>query len=295
MKHSVLFWFLAFVITAASAIYQRVTGPTYPQKGSVTIGGSDIRFRLERTHAGETPESVKLQTENQNDHAVLSWRHHNSSEEWTRVPMSNFGGELTADLPGQPPAGKLDYQIALERSGETVLVPAQPVVIRFRGEVPAIILIIHISLMFGGMLLSTRTGLEFFSREPHLGRLIPLTMIFLFCGGMILGPIVQKYAFDAYWTGWPFGHDLTDNKTAAALLAWGVALYALRRSANPLRWVLGAAIVTFIVFLIPHSVLGSELTYDSGHDKHPAALLTLPSAPDHYRIETVNHIGGPCL
>ena len=31
-------------------------------------------------------------------------------------------------------------------------------------------------------------------------------------GGMILGPIVQKYAFGAYWTGIPFGHDLTDAK-----------------------------------------------------------------------------------
>lgn len=28
-------------------------------------------------------------------------------------------------------------------------------------------------------------------------------------GGMILGPIVQKYAFGEYWTGFPFGGDLT--------------------------------------------------------------------------------------
>jgi hypothetical protein len=294
MKHTVLFWFCAFMITAASAVYQRMTGPTYPQKGSVTIAGNEIRYKLERTHAGETPETVRLQSGDQNDHAVLSWKHHNSSEEWTRVQMTNEGGVLTADLPGQPPAGKLDYQIALERSGETVMVPQQPVVIRFRGEVPAVILIIHISLMFGGMLLSTRTGLEFFSREPRLGSLIPLTMIFLFLGGMILGPIVQKYAFDAYWTGWPFGHDLTDNKTAAALLAWLIAWYKIRRSPKPLRWVLGAAVVTFIVFLIPHSVLGSELTYEQ-HDKQTAAVLISPPGQAHHRIETVNHIGGPAL
>jgi hypothetical protein len=31
------------------------------------------------------------------------------------------------------------------------------------------------------------------------------------------------------------------------------------RSKNPVRWVIGAAIVTLTVFLIPHSVFGSEL------------------------------------
>ncbi len=45
-------------------------------------------------------------------------------------------------------------------------------------------------------------------------------MMLLVLGGFLLGPIVQKYAFGAFWTGWPFGEDLTDNKTAVAVLAW---------------------------------------------------------------------------
>ena len=80
-------------------------------------------------------------------------------------------------------------------------------------------------------------------------------------GGLILGPVVQKYAFDAYWTGWPFGHDLTDNKTLVAVLAWLAVLWAWRRGRNAKAWALGAAIIVFLVFMIPHSVLGSELDY----------------------------------
>jgi len=78
---------------------------------------------------------------------------------------------------------------------------------------------------------------------------------------MIFGPIVQKYAFDAYWTGVPFGFDLTDNKTLIAFIAWIVASVMVFKSKKPAYWVLGAAVVTLIVFLIPHSVLGSELDY----------------------------------
>ncbi len=273
MKQPVLFWLLAFIITAGSAVYQRITGPTYPSRGSVMIAGNTISYKLERSHAGETPESVRLSTGSLKGHGVLAWKHHNANEEWTRVPMTEQNGQLAADLPGQPPAGKLDYQITLEKDGETVLVPPEPVVIRFRGDVPAAVLIIHITLMFGGMLLSTRTGLQFFSRQQDTKKLMVWTIVFLFLGGMVLGPIVQKYAFGAFWTGWPFGHDLTDNKTAVALIAWIAAWFRLGSSPKPVRWALAAAIVTFVVFLIPHSVLGSELKYEPGQGEQPAALI----------------------
>ena len=46
-----------------------------------------------------------------------------------------------------------------------------------------------------------------------------LTMGSLFLGGMLLGPIVQNFAFGDYWTGIPFGWDLTDNKTLLAAIA----------------------------------------------------------------------------
>ena len=111
------------------------------------------------------------------------------------------------------------------------------------------------------MLLSTRTGLEVFSAEPKIERLTYYTTFALFVGGMILGPIVQKYAFDAYWTGLPFGHDLTDNKTLIALLSWIAASISIKKSKKPKSWILAASIITLLIFLIPHSVLGSELDY----------------------------------
>jgi hypothetical protein len=169
---------------------------------------------------------------------------------------------LTAELPLQPPAGKLQYRVYLQDAQSTIaLPPNEPVVIRFKGVVPLIVLIFHIIVIFSAMLFSTRTGIEVFSPQPNYPGLMYWTVALLFAGGLILGPVVQKYAFDAFWTGWPFGHDLTDNKTAVALLSWFAAAVAFKKSKNPKRWILGAAIVTLVVFLIPHSVLGSELDY----------------------------------
>ena len=88
-------------------------------------------------------------------------------------------------------------------------------------------------------------------------------------GGMILGPIVQKYAFGAYWTGFPWGYDLTDNKTLVMWVVWIAACAVLgRRDTGRPRWparlaVLAAAIVMTGVYLIPHSLRGSQLDYDA--------------------------------
>jgi hypothetical protein len=83
-------------------------------------------------------------------------------------------------------------------------------------------------------------------------------------GGIILGPIVQKYAFGAYWTGWPIGKDLTDNKTAVAFLFWVIATYKLFKDRDKSVMAIIAMIILLAIYLIPHSMFGSELNYDSG-------------------------------
>jgi hypothetical protein len=74
----------------------------------------------------------------------------------------------------------------------------------------------------------------------------------------VLGPIVQKLAFGAYWTGIPWGYDLTDNKMLIAGVAWILAAVQLRGGRQARVAVVVATIVTMVVFAIPHSVWGSE-------------------------------------
>jgi hypothetical protein len=115
--------------------------------------------------------------------------------------------------------------------------------------------------MFGAFLFSARAGLEFFRKEPKLRNLVYLTLGSLIVGGFILGPLMQHFSFNVWWTGWPVGNDLTDNKTAAAFIAWAIVAIMLGRAKHPTRWALAASIITVAVYLIPHSVLGSELDY----------------------------------
>lgn len=282
MNRPATFWLIAFIITALTAYYQRVSGPTYAMSGTVTFRGKELAYTLDRSHGGPTNAVVRIPVNDSSIHGVIEWKRYKTNDEWTQTAMIDSAGVLTAELPHQPPAGKLLYRVVLDDQVEKIVLPeTDPVVIRFKGDVPLAVLIPHILAMFGAMLLSARAGLEVFSTTPKFKSLIQWTMAFFFVGGIILGPIVQKYAFDAFWTGWPFGSDLTDNKTAVALLAWGIAAIGIRRSQRPKRWVLGAAFVTFIVFLIPHSMFGSELDYNSP-TKQPTGLNIIRPRPDNW-------------
>ena len=191
----------------------------------------------------------------------VEFRRHGTGDDSTRLEMARHGESLVALLPHQPPAGKLDYQVVLVKGTATARLSG-PATLRFRGDVPAWVLVPHILAMFLGMMWATRAGLEKFSPSPDYGKLIAGTLLLLGIGGLILGPAVQKYSFDAWWTGWPIGADLTDNKTAVAWLAWLAAWIAHRRgTASTGWWALAAALVTLIIFAIPHSMFGSELRY----------------------------------
>jgi len=262
MNKSVLFWIIAFAITVGSAVYQRLTGPSYPVSGNVSLAGAEVSYRFARSHGEDSDHTVRLFMDSAGTSAVLEWKRYRTDDPWSADPMRYQEGAFAAELPHQPPAGKLQYRVRISGDGQTHLLPGEePVVIRFRGEVPVVVLVLHVITIFCAMLLSTRTGLEYFHPHPRLGRLVAWTVGFLLVGGMILGPVVQKYAFGAFWTGWPFGTDLTDNKTLVGLLAWLVAAGAVLRAKHPRRWTLAASIILLVVFLIPHSLLGSELDY----------------------------------
>jgi hypothetical protein len=257
-----MLWLLALVITLSAALYQRITGPTWPVSGKVSVRGAQIKFKLNRSHAGEGDEEIRLLVPEQVFGGTLELRRYPSRDPWSSVAMERDGDYLVGRIPHQPLAGKVMYRIELAgKDGTRTALTAEPVQVRFRGAVPASVMIPHIVVMFAAMLFSNRAGLDVLLSGERAYRLSLYTFIALVIGGLILGPAVQKYAFDSYWTGWPFGRDLTDNKTFLCATLWGLALWRTRRNPPARGWVLAAAVVTLAVFMIPHSVLGSELDY----------------------------------
>ena len=251
------YWILAVVITLVLSIYQRMTGPTHPKKVVMELNDGNYKVRLPRSGV-QHDEIITLKDIPQTHGDItLHYRRYPTSDEYTTLDFKYIDNEWQAALPVQPVAGKLQYYLTVDGKNY----PAdEPVVIRFRNDVPAGILIPHILLMFGAMLFAVYTLLLVMTRQEY-SKWLKITVGTLFVGGFIFGPLVQHAAFGPWWTGFPYGTDLTDNKTLLSFLFFAAALATLKWKYN--KWVVGLAVLLMIaVFTIPHSTFGSEYDYE---------------------------------
>ncbi len=262
MTRNRLLWVIALVVTLGSAVYQRMTGPTYPVRGHVVLGGDDLGYRLDRSHETTADQVLRIEAPDVAVSGTMLWRRYPSAEPLQAVPLERNGDALEGVLPRQPPGGKLEYQLRLVRASEAVVLPPRPAVTRFKDPIALYVLVPHVLAMFLGMLWSTRAGLAAVTN----GRTRTLTwtaLALLVVGGLLLGPWVQEQAFGEWWTGVPYGYDLTDNKTLIAVVFWAFAAWRVR-DGRPARVAVAlAAVATLVIFLIPHSVWGTEIDWNA--------------------------------
>jgi hypothetical protein len=246
-----------------------MTGPTYPKRIKITVNNSVHELKLVRTLSLAEKSELRLDLSNSNITAKLFFKQYRSDGDYQSTMFIYRDDQkhpgFFAEVPQQPVAGKLQYYIEItDLNGTQTYLKDTPVVIRFKGDVPAFVLVPHILLMFIAMLFSTLAGLMAIIKYPAYKKYALWTLILFIAGGMVLGPMVQYFAFHDFWTGIPFGWDLTDNKTLIALIFWILAVVMNRKKDKPAYTIL-AAVILLLVFSIPHSLFGSEFNYSTGH------------------------------
>jgi hypothetical protein len=263
---SAVLWVGAVVIMFSAADYQERTGPTKEFKGSFQVGGVEHEYALIRSGNTDADAPALVPDPGQGVTGVVMFKRYPTSEPFTSVPMESLAGELQGMLPAQMAAGKLEYYVALDTPEGTIRIPEgeETLIIRYKDPVPLGFLVPHIIFMFIALLVGVRTALGALFQPDRVKGLAWTTLGLMTGGGMILGPIVQKYAFGAFWTGWPFGYDLTDNKTLIMWVVWAGVAVLLWKRPNPREWavrgaIIVAAAVMLAVYVIPHSLRGSEL------------------------------------
>jgi len=270
----VLIWALGVLLSAFAMVYQRLTGPTHPYRQKVELNGKSYQLKLIRSHGELSDAPIEMPITDPQVKATITYRRYPTNDAYVTDTFRIVGDKMVVTVPQQPSAGKIEYTVRLTDGAKTIDIPRQ--VIRYKDPVPMYFLLPHISAMVLAMLFSNITLLMGLFKHGNIVKMVKLTCLFLGIGGLILGPIVQKYAFGDYWTGIPFGWDLTDNKTLIAIVFWGLALY-FNLKAPSRGWAIAASIVMLAVYSIPHSMFGSQLDPESG--KVIQGLVLLPFIP----------------
>ncbi|MBF0503354.1 MAG: hypothetical protein HQM09_24760 [Candidatus Riflebacteria bacterium] len=278
---SLTLWILAGALTLRAVLFQESTGPTHPLKGEFKIVTGQVRFNFSRSETiGSSLNIMILDPIPDGFRGFVKYRRYKSDDDWRIASFSAISEEFTfvrhgraevatgrgIRLPSlQERAGKYEYFVYL---GDAMTEPLsvtgdKAVLARYKAEVPAWAIAIHVFLIFAALILSVRTVLEAMI-DGNFKWLLGANVIALLLGGFVFGPLVQKYAFGVWWSGIPYGHDWTDNKVLVELIFWDAALILNRGAKRNKCAVYLAGIVTLLVYFIPPSIFWSEFDYRTG-------------------------------
>jgi hypothetical protein len=286
---TIAIWAATVLFMFTAAAYQRRTGPSYEFRGDYQVQGVEYEYALIRNHETTGEAVITLPAPTDGVEGSFFQRRYPTTDAYTETPLvASADGMLSGNLSVQPAAGKVEYYIVLQTPEGAVTIPESAptdgIILRYKDPVPLPVLLSHVLLMAFSVLVGIRAGLGAAFSPSGIRRWVWVTLLGMSIGGMLLGPIVQKYAFGEYWTGFPNGYDLTDNKTLIMWLVWVVAALVVGRTRSETSLksraaVVGAALVMMVVYLIPHSYRGSQLDYEQLDRGVPASEAVETAGP----------------
>lgn len=261
----------AIVLTLVFVVIARITGPNFRYSVSQSGDGWTVTHRAPRVITDSDRSTLQVR-ETGNLGAVSAIRLLGRERTWepgrfevcAGVPLAPAGGARAWLFPvdRRPWMTKYDYsfRVTLKDGREVDLLRGGGLMtVRFRGDVPLSLTLVHAIPMFAGLYFVILACLLAFremrgrAAAPGAVRTGFRGWLLMALGGLPLGWPMNWYAFGVLWEGWPFGADVTDNKTQAALLAYGIGLWLARRRGK--AWpVVVATVVVVTVYLIPHSI-----------------------------------------
>ncbi len=206
--------------------------------------------------------------------------------EYQSIKMSPKPGEenvFIASIPIHPKGMKAWYYLEAidRRDSEEVKITlpekssgqVDPIRLKFEGQVPAYVIIPHVLTIFAAIFFATLTlftAVDIKKGKGTLARSVKycsVMFLFLFIGFFPFGWAMNYFAFGVLWEAFPFGRDVTDNKSQIMFLIWLSTLFTVKgtvwgkgegrnlvsdRGYSSL--VIFSFIATMIILAIPHSL-----------------------------------------
>lgn len=263
MLRSVIYIVLSIILSAGFAFYQRITGPTYPVKGKIEFYGNSLLYRLPRS-CSIGGNDCKAYIKQANVNFYIMYKRYGIDEKFIRLDALKNKDSVYILIPDNfPQAAKIEYDAFIEINGNVLKLNKDRVVLRFKSKVSKYVLIPHILIMFFSLIVMIYLILKIIFEGKYSVGVFWLNYILIFLGGFIFGPLLQKQAFGVWWSGFPLGYDVTDNKTFVSFLVWSLAALNVFLKRDAKKLIMISSFITIISYLIPHSLLGTEYDYNT--------------------------------
>jgi hypothetical protein len=194
-KNNIVLWIAAFVITFLTIYLSNLLDKDYPVSGTFGIEGKKVSYRFEKSHYGNDDFKIIIRTDVNDLAGKLFWKR-SIDTSWKAVQMENSDLLLSVSIPSLKPEQKIIYFAELYHKEKEYIIPDnQKIELSFFGRVPIVVNVLEYLLLYLGLILVVRTGLEYFNDGKNskkfgvLGAVCFLTLITL------INPLYLTYKF----------------------------------------------------------------------------------------------------
>lgn len=253
MKQSIILWIAAAVITFIAGFLQSRLSNEYPISGSFGIEGKEIGFKLDKVSYGNSDYKFFLRSEISDIRGMVYWKK-GGAEKWKSAELSDSGNILTGSIPYHNPLTQVKYYIKLDYNNKSYSVPPNnnPVTLTFFGKIPDSINFYYWFTLLGLLLLSFRTGLEYFQYPGKIRKLNVFTLIFAVVNVFAFHPLRTTYKLGAVGKTVIPITEMFQFSSVLLLITWILATALIFNTKNFRIWAPAAAIITLFIFELGH-------------------------------------------
>src|SRR3972149_5155348 len=249
MKQAFILWSGALLLTFLTGYVQSGTSEYYPVTGTSGINGKKVTYKFDKIYKDSGDYKFIIRTDNPDVEGVIKWKK-KDGHEWKTIEMKKDTNVLYAKIPRQNAGNKILYYAKLYKDTHTYNLPGEPVTLLFLGYLPATIGFLSFFTLFGGLLLSFRTGLEFFNENQKIKKLTLFTVSFFFLYTIAVTPLRKSYELNAINNKVVPITDLFDLQSVILFTLWIIAMIVIFKSGKPKYPALVFSLITALVFLL---------------------------------------------
>lgn len=237
------------VIVFLAGYISQITDKNYPISATFGIEGKKVSYRFEKIHYGKNDFQVIIRSDITNLNGNLLWKLANEKE-WKSTALIDSNRVLIGKIPAQKPNEKILYYIDLQYKNQKYLIPSdRKIELTFFGKIPIVIDMLKFLLLYAGMILAVRTGLEYFNQNKSAKKFGVLTVINFLILTVLINPLYLTYKYGYMNTSIPTITNLFPLGMLILLLLWIVAVVLLFTSKRFTLTSIISGILSIIIFI----------------------------------------------
>ena len=193
MKKTFILWISAFVVVFLVSYFKIIFSENYPVSGTISIDGEKITYKLDKQAYGSS-HTIMIRTD-LNDLDMKAIILNNNFRDTLSFIKSN--GFYKTTFERKTTGQSFEYKVLIRKNETERIIPVNSTVqFFFFGKISRMLAILHWLFLFSGLILITRTGLDYFNDNLKAKKIILLSDVIWLTFLFLINPLYLSYKYE---------------------------------------------------------------------------------------------------